>query len=1175
MTNGAESSERAPLDDIVGQVVANRFQVESVLGVGAMGVVFRARSMGAEHGAVALKVVLPEPGEQRNVPRFLRGTRLAAQVKHPHVVETLAYGRIGPEREGYFVAMELVDGVALSRLVSAGLDSGAVCTLMSQVLDALAFMHARGILHRDIKPDNILVSRAADGTLAAKISDFGIAAESHSDATMLTQPGTVVGTPVYMAPEQMAGKGLDTPTIDLYAVGAILYELLAGRAPFASNSMSALMAKLVEEAPPLAPRDGLALPPGLDDVVMRLIARQPKERFLLAADARGALGPFCGPAFMPAARWDEICTWQPQAWSPQELPSGWGGGHVQLAAGTSSQPPAGAEREGELPMVGRDGVLARIDRVAEEAEAGQVRALLVRGPVGIGKSALVNEATTRLAASGRFLVVRLGFSPVHDMRGVLCQAIEGVLGTAERSTQHVQQAIEELWRRHGDDDGRDAPALAALLRPAAGQAAMEQGAMFALVLRCLRRLSKDRPVLLAADDIQHGGPDAVAFLELLLFQDGFEPFPMLLLGATPAVCHREPFEAAMARLTRFDGSVLHVDALPPLDQDILTSALIVHLALSPTRARGIALRAAGNPLFALHLARAAALASDGAASVVRPATGELVPRPLHEILALSLRKRMAETADPARFRELLEAIAVLGARVDVALIEAFLADDVPAARLDRDLDTCLDLELLDWCEAGQAELVRFVPEVLRDVLLSELNPRRARRLHRRAIEVRQAWAGARVDAEAGALGDHCEAAGRPDEAVDWWLRGQRHAMSGGNLLLGVEWGLKALAAMEPADPRHGPCAITLGRILLDTGDLERAAAVLRPAVEGADADLAMRAGEVLGDVYENLGRGEEWTALCERLSAREHEVRSPAARCALHLARAIWCNHYMRQQEGEQEARRALACAEPGEQAQRAAQRLVFSCLFRGEPEEAERMARRALAESGDRLDLRTRSLRVLGLAFLHLGQVEEARACLQEFLDISRRAGLVTRIPLALLQLGELERIQDDLAAARIHYASAERAAQDLGLASTLVLIHMRQLACDLDEGKTAGMRERMRALQERGRSAGLGFIDWFSKVMEAWLRAHEGRTDEAVAYFEDYTRSHDRLDDPRLATFLERAVACLLDNARGALTPAHGQVLRQLMAITAPRSGSTFSAVWPARAARRRRILDSLPPE
>jgi tetratricopeptide (TPR) repeat protein len=882
-----------------------------------------------------------------------------------------------------------------------------------------------------------------------------------------------------------------------------------------------------------------------------------------------APGTFCGPAVMAARHWEELA-WAPRSWESSDLPAGWGKGCAVLATDAGSgMPVVVSSPAGTLPLIGREPLFRDIDAVAGEAEGGEGRAVLLTGDLGLGKSEAVNEMVTRLVASGRFLLVRLTFPPAGHLRGGLRQALDGVLGTTGRSALHVRQVVKDFLRRHGEEDAQEVRDLVGFLRPA-GPDQAEQGSIFALVHRCLQRLSRSRPVLLCADDIQRGGPDAVAFLEFLLFQIGFEPFPILILAAVGEDGRGDAFDLMLERLARFEGSTLRSMRLAPLPEDTLAAALIEHMGVGRTRARQIARRAAGNPLFAMYLARATST-SQSATDERRMSLDERVPRALHELLAITLRKRLARAPDAQRVQTLLESMAILGAVVDLSLVAAFLADDIPAAQMERDLDVCLDLGLLQWIGAGDAELVSFVPEVLRDVLIDGLNPRRARRLHQRAIEVRKVWAGERVDAEAGALGDHCEAAGRHDEAVTWWLRGQRYELAGGNALRGVEWGLKALRALDVTDLRHGTCAMVLGRILLDAGDLVRAEEVLLPVVDGADADLAMRAGDVLGDVYENRGARDKWTRLIERLSAREAEA-SPEGRRFLYLARALWQNSRGQPQEGERDARRALDSAVPGEQAQRAAQRLAFSYLVRGDLVQAEAMARRALDESGERLDLRLRSLRALAIMLMFQGRLDEAARHQQEVLRICRRSGLVARIPFALSELGDTLRAQGRFDEAQAQYEAAERAAQELGLGTQLGLIHLRQLTCDLLQGRTDGVQARIRSTAASLTEIGLGVGPRFCALLETWAYACEGHLDLAVDAYERVGALQDLVIDPQLVQILEaiaERLVCAIE-AHGGGERRAVITVRSILGDTAEVARRTQA---PGYAERIRSLLDRLP--
>lgn len=1117
---------------LIGTVVAKRFRIDSLLGAGAMGVVFRAVLLPAEgaadsaltasdDSAIALKIVLPDRSQQRAVPRLLRGARLAAQFRHPHVVETLSHGRLGKGNAGYYVAMELVEGVPLSRLAATELSVGALCTLMCQVLDALAFMHAHNVLHRDIKPENILVTRADDGSLQCKISDFGIAAETVTDATYLTQPGTVIGTPIYMAPEQMQGRGRDTPALDLYPVGVILYELISGKLPFSGSSLTSLMAKLSEDPPRPQPRAGQELPEELVAAIMRLLARDPGQRYPFAADAGTTLARFATPATLPEDEWRALVDWDQDQRRDLELPEGWSASADSLAAGTGE--PLAEGELGGMPLIGRDEVLDELDDMAHQAEQQHiVSAALLCAGVGMGKSTLLRAITARLASCARFQPLRTSFHAATSTSDALRQALDGALGTTGRSRAHVDHAIADLQRRTGVEDHDELAALGAFLRPAPGDQST-QGEVFALMHRGLRRLAGVRPVLLLLDDLSSGGADAASFLDYLLFQTNYEPFPMFIVGTLDDGCKNPRFRGALERSTRFDSATRRIFRLGPLDESTLAGALRQHLGLGPTSAHRIARQSAGNPLYAMLMARAqrdqdsadnAATSSSerraamdvalGATAAAPPMlaagsgdsrrrpgteseTAERLPRALREILSVNLERQLARSGDPDRFRALLEAVAVLGATVDASLLSAYLSADAPRPQLDDELDRCIDLELLEWSEVGGAEFLSFRPAVRREVVLAGLNPRRARRLHRQAIDVRPRWAGPRVGAEAGALGEHCEAVGQLGEAVEWWLRGQSHEREGGDHLLSVEWGRRALAAMERDDPRYGPCAIALGRTLLDAGELERAAEVLRPVAYGSDTDLAMKAGDVLGDVYENSGDSAAWRALIEALSEREDQA-SPDARRYLFVARSMWNAYHGCRKRARSDAETALADAAPGEQTQRAAQRLAFVEAATGNYERAEEIARRAVEASGERSDLRTRSVRLLGIVLASVGRTEEALALQREVLALCRRSGLLARIPMAMIDIGTvlvaLGQLDEGLAELR----AAERTAAELGLASAQRTARFRALACEFLRGDVDSGLARLRAEFEHAARAGWSMPKFYNNLLLAWAHAYDG---------------------------------------------------------------------------------------
>ncbi len=265
---------------VPGQTLGNRYEIKSVLGVGGFGMVYKANDR--ELGEVlAIKTLKPEviTADSRALERFKSEIKLARRIAHRNVVRTYDLG----ESNGiYYLSMEYVEGKSLKELIRerGRLPASVVLPIAKQLCRALEVSHEEGVIHRDIKPQNMVVQ--ADGVL--KVMDFGIArlASRPVDAGH-TQHGTVVGTPEYMAPEQLLGDELDARA-DLYSTGVVLYECLVGRVPLTAETPIALIAKVLEETP-RPPREVQAdIPHALSDLVMWVLSKDREQRPRTAAE---------------------------------------------------------------------------------------------------------------------------------------------------------------------------------------------------------------------------------------------------------------------------------------------------------------------------------------------------------------------------------------------------------------------------------------------------------------------------------------------------------------------------------------------------------------------------------------------------------------------------------------------------------------------------------------------------------------------------------------------------------------------------------------------------------------------------------------------------------------------------------------------------------------------------
>ena len=263
-----------------------RYRLWGLLGRGGMGEVYRAYDTGRDR-IVALKLLPPQlAGDADFIARFRRESRLAARLRDPHVVPIHDFGEVDGR---LFIDMRLVEGTDLAALLTERhrMEPGRAVHLVSQVAAALDAAHRDGLVHRDVKPSNVLVTEEDH----VYLTDFGIA---HStDATALTGTGTALGTIQYMAPERfLHGRG--DRRMDVYSLGCLLYEVLTGRRPFEGDEVPAQMYAHVHLPPPRPSALVPGLPPALDDVVVRAMAKDPAERFdtagALAAAARVAVG---------------------------------------------------------------------------------------------------------------------------------------------------------------------------------------------------------------------------------------------------------------------------------------------------------------------------------------------------------------------------------------------------------------------------------------------------------------------------------------------------------------------------------------------------------------------------------------------------------------------------------------------------------------------------------------------------------------------------------------------------------------------------------------------------------------------------------------------------------------------------------------------------------------------
>ncbi len=337
---------------MLGATLLNRYRIDAELGRGGMGVVYRAHDTLLDRD-VAVKVLSEAGLGTEGRARLLREAQAAAKLDHPNIV---AVHDVDEAEDIPFIVMQLVEGESLHSRGFASLDE--IMAIASQVCAALDHAHAHGIIHRDLKPENVIIT--PDGL--AKLMDFGLA---RSTASRLTSEGVLVGTVFYLAPEQALGQAIDGRA-DLYSFGVVLYELVAGRLPFTGDNPLAVISQHLY-APVVPPSTyNPEIPPALDALLLKLLAKDPAARFASAAEARQAL---------------------------ESLDSG--STAVQAAVEVSP-----IDRIARGRLVARERELTEATAHWRRAVSGEGSVLLISGEPGIGKTRLVRELVTQARITG-------------------------------------------------------------------------------------------------------------------------------------------------------------------------------------------------------------------------------------------------------------------------------------------------------------------------------------------------------------------------------------------------------------------------------------------------------------------------------------------------------------------------------------------------------------------------------------------------------------------------------------------------------------------------------------------------------------------------------------------------------------------------------------------------------
>lgn len=824
------------------------FALFEPIGRGANGTVWRAvhRASGLP---VAIKVL--ESRRESAALSFRNEIRTVASLEHPHVVRVFDQGTVSPEEAASssgaltaqrpYLAMELATGGTLEDLKRRP-PWPELRELLQCILAALAHAHARGVIHRDLKPNNVLFPGPDDLRPGIKLSDFGIAHAASQAAALEDDPRQhrLSGTLQFMAPEQLAGQYRDEgPWTDLYAVGIMTYQLVGGRPPWADKSRSELLAALLHSVPPVRPR--ISAPAELQGWLDGLLARRPTERFASAAQAAQALAELSEPE-----------PWGRRSHRPQKhlrRPMFEARVKVPDLPAEPVRPPlrpmgAGLGLFGlrKLPLSGRDRERSLLWEILRSSiEAPSPRVVILRGPSGVGKSRLAEWLSHAAHECVGAVQMRARHSPIPGPTDGLAPMVSALLGCSRLSDEQTLARAQRFISDHplDHDSPLEAIALAELMRTAPAQAPLSAAARRRTLIRLLERFAP-RPAVVWLDDA-HWGIDALGFCRALL--EVPRPFPVVVL-----VTLREEELAASSALRglvrgledRAGVSRLTLAPLSLREHHRLVQDL---LGLSEELAQRVTEKTLGNPLFAIQLVgdwvRNGALTPTPRGFELTDANTPLSSG-LHELW----REQLGRLASSTDERNPDAALAVL--EVAAALGRSVADNEWRRACSLRGLQ--VPDELAEALIAHEFAIPTPFGWTFTHTMLRESLERQARRAgrwrgHQRACTEMLAQAALRSDVVAGRRGQHLVEGGELEEAVDALLRGARAArrnsdFDGAHRLLDMRDVVLDQLEAEPGDERRIEGWVARAPCFLTQGKLQAAEALLARASAGPDQPAA-------------------------------------------------------------------------------------------------------------------------------------------------------------------------------------------------------------------------------------------------------------------------------------------------------------------------------------------------
>jgi serine/threonine protein kinase/tetratricopeptide (TPR) repeat protein len=1010
------TKRRQTLELSVGDVLEGKYEIERLLGVGGMGAVYLARRI-ALGDRVAIKSILATHNTETNRARFLREARAAAAIRHPNVVQVFDFGQ--PPDHAPYMVMEYLEGPTLAAVLAEGpLSLARALPMFAGVCSAVEAGHRRGVIHRDLKPGNVILARTDDGRETVKVLDFGLARLTGDDGSRLTNPGSMIGTCSYLAPE-LIDTGHATAASDIWALGVLLYEMVTGRSPFKGPTNAATIMKIAAgdyDPPSAAVPD---LPPPVVAGIAAALTHDPSERPGSPEALAGLVGAPLRESASAESRvaFDRLVEMSAVG-RPAELEPSMIGGLArsslsELTISDTGENVDGGEKtiapsETEQPqphaatVVGRDHELESLRREYRAVLEGRGRVLVIVGDAGVGKTTVLEEFCKWAAEQGAYISRGRFFGYEGDRP----PPYEVFLWMQSSSSSSSSSPHQNRPRRPSSSGGS----------PASEQDAHDKWQVFSTMAAQFVSRAQGRPLVIALDDLQWATALDLEFLGYL--PRAAEPHPVVVVG-TARANSGEPQPSELEHWLSQLGAqrslrTIEVERFSLEEVRAWFKAVFPGIRIRSPDLRRLHHATSGNPFYLAEVVHR--LVDDG--QIVREAGGwacaPLDAVVLPETVNAVVRSKLEGLSEPVRV--VLETACVIGEEFRFETLQRALKADED--ELETLLDDAVRRRLLTEDGLTPGSDYRFESATLRGVLYDSLSKRRRIRLHRSVVEAMGELYGHDGDRIAKVLCYHYHAIGEPESTLSWGLRAaaeclRRNDVDSADLALKRAREAVASAAKDSAteDDARTRLDWLTGVLYNRIGRLEEAQALLAGALEHLDAggDESLRL-DVLLELGEcHLGRGDFDAGRDVGLQAveaarslgdvgRELAAAVTAARCTaprgdLAAAQALLEPVVDTDANDEQAPIVALALAELG-----------WVHAKRGHFDDAEAVAARgrALARRVGDLHSEYRAVSVLGLNFLEAGDQASAIRYLQEALELARQLSLRRREGVELHNLGE-----------------------------------------------------------------------------------------------------------------------------------------------------------------------------